>query len=123
MATGNTGLTSAPSERPRITAALVSLDAEAKATRGRKAARRWPETFIFANGRWPTGETETHIVVQTSKGGHVNTFFYAILRVIPSKVGGVLTMAGAIAILFKCPLSNKCVLRSVLQARRASPQP
>lgn len=73
MATGNTGLMSAPSERPRITAALVSLDAEAKATWGQKAARRWPETCIFANDRRPTGETETcgrHIVVRTGKGGH-----------------------------------------------------
>ena len=73
MATGKTGLTSAPRERPRITAALVSLDAEAEAAGGGKARRRWHEPFIFANGHWPTGEAGTrgrHIVVQTSKGEH-----------------------------------------------------
>ena len=38
--------------------------------------------------------------------------FYAILRVIPNKVGGILTMAGAIVIIFLYPLLNTSVLRS-----------
>nr|YP_011008235.1 apocytochrome B [Halosiphon tomentosus]WBP70136.1 apocytochrome B [Halosiphon tomentosus] len=38
--------------------------------------------------------------------------FYAILRVIPNKVGGILTMGGAIAIIFIYPLLNTSVLRS-----------
>nr|YP_011008060.1 apocytochrome B [Desmarestia aculeata]WBP69926.1 apocytochrome B [Desmarestia aculeata] len=38
--------------------------------------------------------------------------FYAILRVIPNKVGGILTMGGAIAIIFIYPLLNTSILRS-----------
>jgi len=38
--------------------------------------------------------------------------FYAILRVIPNKVGGILTMGGAIAIIFLYPLLNTSILRS-----------
>ncbi|CAN0566842.1 unnamed protein product [Ectocarpus sp. 12 AP-2014] len=38
--------------------------------------------------------------------------FYAILRVIPNKVGGILTMGGAIVIIFLYPLLNTSILRS-----------
>nr|YP_010401843.1 apocytochrome b [Sargassum graminifolium]UQV81018.1 apocytochrome b [Sargassum graminifolium] len=38
--------------------------------------------------------------------------FYAILRVIPNKVGGILAMGGAIVMLFLYPLLNTSILRS-----------
>nr|QWE51010.1 cytochrome b [Phaeophyceae sp.] len=38
--------------------------------------------------------------------------FYAILRVIPNKVGGILTMAGAIGVIFLYPVLNISKLRS-----------
>ena len=38
--------------------------------------------------------------------------FYAILRVIPNKVGGILAMGGAVVMLFLYPLLNTSILRS-----------
>ncbi len=41
------------------------------------------------------------------------TPFYAILRAIPNKLGGVLAMAGAIAILFVLPWLDRCEVKSI----------
>ena len=38
--------------------------------------------------------------------------FYAVLRVIPNKVGGILAMGGAIVMLFLYPLLNTSIFRS-----------
>lgn len=53
--------------------------------------------------RRPSKGLPAHIVPE-----YISVPFYTILRVIPTKVGGVLTMAGVIAKTFKCPLLNKC---------------
>lgn len=41
------------------------------------------------------------------------TPFYAILRAVPDKLGGVIAMAGAIAILFVLPWLDRCPVKSI----------
>lgn len=41
------------------------------------------------------------------------TPFYAILRAVPDKLGGVLAMGGAIAVLFVLPWLDRCPVRSI----------
>ena len=41
------------------------------------------------------------------------TPFYAILRAVPDKLGGVMAMAGAIAILFVLPWLDRCPVKSI----------